>query len=123
MVAGQQTDPEQKGKSNVKIEVECENRNDFGFVLGNIPRCTLTACPRRTFSSRPFSALFSFTVTSSTYRWAVLKSMAALHDYHARSKVDAIRRGAMELFDEQGSKSLQRPFRTPRSFHHEQKSV
>ena len=28
--------------------------------------------------------------------------MAALHDYHARSKVDAIRRGAMEIFDEQG---------------------
>ena len=25
--------------------------------------------------------------------------MAALHDYHSRSKVDSIRRGAMELFE------------------------
>jgi len=39
-------------------------------------------------------------VTSATYRWAILKAMAALHDYHTRSKVDAIRRGAMEIFDE-----------------------
>lgn len=43
-----------------------------------------------------------FAVTSSTYRWAILKSLAALHDYQLRSKVDSIRRGAMEIFDERG---------------------
>ena len=56
----------------------------------------------RAFISRHFIVTLAGPVTSATYRWAILTSMAALHDYHARSKVDSIRRGSIEIFAERG---------------------